>query len=69
MIQKQGLLIGTQLHGPVFAKNPMFADCYLAEIAKVQGIELNEAELNTNTSLVAGIVNKVWELERELASE
>ena len=69
VIQKQGLLIGTQLHGPVFAKNPMFADSYLAEIANVQGIELIEAELNTNTSLVAGIVNKVWELERELASE
>ena len=68
-IQKRGLLLGTQLHGPVFAKNPTFADSYLAEIAKSRGVEFIGAELNTNASLVAGIVGQVWELERELASE
>jgi CobQ-like glutamine amidotransferase family enzyme len=68
-IQKRGLLLGTQLHGPVFAKNPTFADSYLAEIAKSRGVEFIGAELNTNSSLVAGIVSQVWELERELASE
>jgi CobQ-like glutamine amidotransferase family enzyme len=69
VVQKQGLLLGTQLHGPVFAKNPSFADSYLAEIAKARGVELVVDDLNTNASLVAGIVNQVWELERELASE
>ncbi len=69
VIQKHGLLLGTQLHGPVFAKNPVFADWYLAEIAKAQGVEFSVDALSTNASLVAGIVDQVWELERELASE
>ena len=69
VIQKLGLLLGTQLHGPVFAKNPVLADSYLAEIAKAQGVDLAIDALNTNASLVAGIVDQVWELERELASE
>lgn len=69
VIQKQGLVLGTQLHGPLFAKNPDFADAYLAEIASSMGVALSSADLSTNASLVAGIVNQVWELERELASE
>ena len=69
VIQKQRLLVGTQLHGPVFAKNPLFADSYLAEIAQARGLNFSVADLSTNASLVAGIVNQVWELERELASE
>ena len=69
LIQQQGLLLGTQLHGPVFAKNPTFADAYLAEVAKTQGVEFTVDALSTNASLVAGIVEQVWELERELASE
>lgn len=69
VIQKQGLLLGTQLHGPVFAKNPVFADTYLAEIAKAQSVQFAVDALSTNASLVAGIVDQVWELERELASE
>ena len=69
VIQKHGLLLGTQLHGPVFAKNPVFADLYLVEIAKAQGVEFAVDTVSTNASLVAGIVDQVWELERELASE
>ena len=69
VIQKQGLVLGSQLHGPLFAKNPEFADAYLAEIANANGIALAGSDLNTNASLVAGIVKQVWELERELASE
>lgn len=69
VIQKQGLVLGTQLHGPLFAKNPEFADSYLAEIAGSRGVVLSGGDLSTNASLVAGIVNQVWELERELASE
>ena len=69
VIQKQRLLVGTQLHGPVFAKNPLFADSYLAEIAQARGLNFSVADLSTNASLVAGIVNQVWDLERELASE
>jgi CobQ-like glutamine amidotransferase family enzyme len=69
VIQKQNLVLGTQLHGPFFAKNPEFADAYLGQIAGSQGLTLAGPESNTNASLVAGIVKQVWELERELASE
>lgn len=69
VIQKRGLLLGTQLHGPVFAKNPEFADAYLVEIAANKGISFDPSHKSANASLVAGIVGQVWELERELASE
>jgi CobQ-like glutamine amidotransferase family enzyme len=70
--------LGTQLHGPVLAKNPEFADSYLLEIAAARGILKNSAininnlknnALSNNADLVAGIVKQVWELERNLASE
>ena len=78
VIQKDGLALGTQLHGPVLAKNPEFADSYLLEIVAARGIlknnvlsnnDLNNIVLNNNADLVAGIVKQVWELERDLASE
>lgn len=73
VIQKNGLSFGTQLHGPVFAKNPEFADSYLLEIAAARGIpinnELKDSALKNNADLVAGIVKQIWELERDLASE
>jgi CobQ-like glutamine amidotransferase family enzyme len=73
VIQKDGLALGTQLHGPVLAKNPEFADSYLLEIAAARGILKNNTSKNNasknNADLVAGIVKQVWELERDLASE
>jgi CobQ-like glutamine amidotransferase family enzyme len=84
VIQKNGHVLGTQLHGPVLAKNPEFADSYLLEIAAARGILKNSAKnnndlksnalsnnhaLSNNSDLVAGIVKQVWELERDLASE
>lgn len=78
VIQKDGLALGTQLHGPVLAKNPEFADSYLLEIAAARGVMKNNAVdnevsksrvLSNNADLVAGIVKQIWELERDLASE
>jgi len=75
VIQKYGLVLGTQLHGPVFAKNPEFVDAYLEQILESKGLSLHAvspADYSTgknNADLVAGIVKQVWELERELASE
>lgn len=83
VIQKDGLALGTQLHGPVLAKNPEFADSYLLEIAASRGIlkitalkgsdsknsDSKNSALINNADLVAGIVKQVWELERDLASE
>ena len=73
VFQKNGLVLGTQLHGPVLAKNPEFADSFLLEIAAARGIQKNNAlknnALKNNADLVASIVKQVWELERDLASE
>lgn len=84
VIQKQGLSLGTQLHGPIFAKNPGLVDAYLAEIFESRKIELagvkeKLGEITSQTpgnakglvaqSFVDQIVDQVWELERELASE
>lgn len=73
VIQKQGLSLGTQLHGPLFAKNPELVDSYLAEILISNKLEitgdLEKARANEAKSLVNQIVAQVWELERELSSE
>jgi CobQ-like glutamine amidotransferase family enzyme len=74
VIQKQGLVLGTQLHGPLFAKNPDFVDSYLAEVLQSQlgtlvTLQASGAQAKNNADQVAGIVEEVWKLERELASE
>lgn len=70
VFQKEGLVIGTQLHGPVFAKNPLLVDQYFSELSLLRkNTELGDIRLNNNAGLVAGIVEQVWMLERELASE
>ncbi len=74
IIQKQGLVLGTQLHGPLFAKNPDFVDSYLAEVLQSQlgtlvTLQASGAQAKNNADQVAGIVEEVWKLERELASE
>ncbi len=73
IIQKSGLVLGTQLHGPLFAKNPMLVDSYFAEILearKIEGGSLdNQSPAKARIDLVSTIVNQVWSLEKELASE
>jgi len=79
VIQKQGLSLGTQLHGPIFAKNPELADAYLAEILESSKRHAGNSEKSLGViasrgngsaqRLVDQIVDQVWELERELASE
>lgn len=74
VIQKKGLLLGTQLHGPFFAKNPEFTDQYFSEILSdksepVPSVNRIKDSANENVGRVADIVKSVWELERELASE
>lgn len=72
VIQKHNLLLGTQLHGPVFAKNPNFADAYLQEILKTKGLSLvveTKSASAQNLLKIDSIVEALWELEEELASE
>ena len=73
VIQKQGLCLGTQLHGPLFAKNPELVDSFLAEIFQSKKMEtprnLEKTGAHAAEDLVNQILAQVWELERELASE
>lgn len=71
VLQKLGLLIGTQLHGPLFAKNPELADSFLAEIlaGKEAETELASASSPKRFAAIDSIVESVWNLETELASE
>jgi CobQ-like glutamine amidotransferase family enzyme len=73
VIQKINLLIGTQLHGPVFAKNPVLVDQFLEEIivsryGSVSAEKLRHSNSN-QAETVNSIVSEVWKLERDLASE
>lgn len=81
VIQKIDLVLGTQLHGPFFAKNPDYADMFLSEImtSKLNSESLIEAPMGSlmeptpglkhNVDRVADIVMAVWDLEKDLASE
>lgn len=70
-IQRQGLSLGTQLHGPVFSKNPELIDEYFADILAVKGEPVSKAPKSgsKNIQLISQIVESVWKLERDLASE
>lgn len=71
VIQRQGLSLGTQLHGPVFSKNPELVDEYFAEILAAKGEQVPSAPSSgsKNIQVISEIVGSVWKLERELASE
>lgn len=73
VIEKHGLTLGTQLHGPVFAKNPELADAYLAEMLKRKNISWPEKAVNEKADQAVGlikeIVAQVWKLENELSRE
>jgi CobQ-like glutamine amidotransferase family enzyme len=70
-IQRQGLTLGTQLHGPIFSKNPKLVDEYFADIVAAKGESVSPAPKSSskNIELISQIVDSVWKLERDLASE
>ena len=69
VIQKDGLSLGSQLHGPLFAKNPELVDSYLAEILAAKEYSVAKKQEKNNLDQVAEITEAVWSLERELARE
>jgi CobQ-like glutamine amidotransferase family enzyme len=73
IIQKSGLLLGTQLHGPLFAKNPKLVDAYFAEIIESRNIgvgsQVSQPDSRAKIDFVSAIVDQVWSLEKQLASE
>jgi CobQ-like glutamine amidotransferase family enzyme len=69
VIQKDELSLGSQLHGPLFAKNPDLVDSYLAEILAAKNYSVAKKQEKNNLDQVAEIIEAVWSLERELARE
>lgn len=69
VIQKDELSLGSQLHGPLFAKNPELVDSYLAEILAAKNYSVAKKQEKNNLDQVAEIIEAVWSLERELARE
>lgn len=69
LIHREGQFVCTMLHGPVLAKNPELLLEILQNIAKHAGLGLGAARASEKVDLVADLVDEVWKLERELASE
>jgi hypothetical protein len=69
VIQKDSLSLGSQLHGPLFAKNPELVDSYLAEILAAKNYSVAKKQEKNNLDQVAEIIEAVWSLEKELARE
>ena len=69
IIHRESNFIGTMLHGPILAKNPALLEEVLLKICSRAGLELAPFHSNEKAGLLADLVDKVWELERELASE
>lgn len=69
IIHRESNFLGTMLHGPILAKNPTLLEEILLKISSNAGLELAPIYANEKASLLADLVDKVWELERDLASE
>ncbi len=68
-LHREGKFVCTMLHGPVLAKNPVLLLELLQSISLHAGLQLKAIQTNEKTDLLAGLVDEVWKLERELASE
>ena len=68
-LHREGQFVCTMLHGPVLAKNPALLLELLENISLHAGLQLKAIQTNEKTDLLAGLVDDVWKLERELASE
>lgn len=69
VLQLHKLLLGTQLHGPVFAKNPALVDKFISEILSGKGLDMRDFADDSRISRVDELAGSVWQLEEELASE
>lgn len=69
LLHREAQFVCTMLHGPVLAKNPSLLQELLETIAQHSGEELQAIRANEKADQLAGLVDEVWKLERELASE
>ena len=68
-LHREGAFVCTMLHGPVLAKNPALLLESLQNISIHAGLQLEAIQTSEKADLLAGLVEEVWKLERELASE
>lgn len=69
IIHREFNFIGTMLHGPILAKNPALLEEVLLKISTHAARELAVIQASEKADLLADLVDKIWELERDLASE
>ena len=61
--------VASMLHGPLLAKNPLLLEEVLRGITNHAGVDLPVIQESEKASLLADLVDEVWKLEKELASE
>ena len=64
VIESKGSVLATQLHGPLFAKNPVLADRVISKMLEPRGLPttVNQSKFEN----VAELVTAAWNLEREM---
>ena len=68
IIERFQNLVGTQLHGPILAKNAWMADWFISKISGEAQLEPTQSA-QTHTALVAELEAAIWKLEAQLANE
>jgi CobQ-like glutamine amidotransferase family enzyme len=68
-MHRDGNWISTLLHGPVLAKNPNLLEEVLSKIANGAGVALPKIQASEKAGRLADLIEEVWTLERNLASE
>lgn len=69
VIQRDTNWICTMLHGPVLAKNPTLLEELLVKISVHAGVQLRPIQESEKAGQLADLIDEVWKLEKELASE
>ena len=69
VLHREGNWISTLLHGPVLAKNPDLLEEVLSNITKHAGVALADIQASEKAGPLADLIDEVWKLERDLASE
>ena len=69
VIYREGSFVGTNLHGPVLAKNTELLESLIANLALRAEAKLNPIQNAEKADLLVGLIDEVWKLEEELANE
>ena len=61
--------VASMLHGPILAKNPFLLEEVLGRITSYAGVQLPVIYESEKAGQLADLIDEVWKLEKELASE